>query len=294
MNQCFFTKDSPELQPFPHIVEFVLKKSNTIQFDSLKKNTSGFLRLYYVVDGRFGWMVDDKNYVLFPGDLAIVLPGQRFGGEKDFLDLGTVVWLHLDVHSAGPAGKQKNNNWCVFTESEWRAISRILFMNPGTVLSRVKEIGTVLQTMQVELLSQEIGFITRTNHLIHELMILATRQLTQQNSSRRDFPQSFMKLEQALRENLLHQWTVDEMAALMALGATAFSEKVKSFTGFSPLNYLINIRISEAIRLLKQSGRSVTDIALDVGFYSSQHFATTFKKLTGYTPSEFRKNNTDN
>jgi AraC-like DNA-binding protein len=35
----------------------------------------------------------------------------------------------------------------------------------------------------------------------------------------------------------------------------------------------------------------VTDIALDVGFYSSQHFATTFKKLTGYTPSDFRKKN---
>jgi AraC-like DNA-binding protein len=70
---------------------------------------------------------------------------------------------------------------------------------------------------------------------------------------------------------------------------TAFSEKVKKITGFSPLNYLINIRISEAINLLKQQDLPVTDIALDVGFYSSQHFATTFKKLTGYTPSEYRK-----
>jgi AraC-like DNA-binding protein len=98
-----------------------------------------------------------------------------------------------------------------------------------------------------------------------------------------------MKLEQSLRENLSHQWTVEEMAALVGLGITAFSEKVKSYTGFSPLNYLINIRISEAIKLLKRRDVHVTDIALDVGFYSSQHFATTFKKLTGYTPSEFRK-----
>ena len=61
-----------------------------------------------------------------------------------------------------------------------------------------------------------------------------------------------MKLEQTLRENLSHQWTVEEMAALVGLGTTAFSEKVKSYTGFSPLNYLINIRISEAIKLLKR------------------------------------------
>ena len=80
------------------------------------------------------------------------------------------------------------------------------------------------------------------------------------------------------------------MAALVGLGTTAFTEKVKKFTGFSPLNYLITIRISEAIKLLKRQELHITDIALDTGFYSSQHFSTTFKKLTGYTPSEFRKN----
>ena len=140
-------------------------------------------------------------------------------------------------------------------------------------------------------MNQEIGYVTRVNQLIDELLILTARHLTRQDNSRRDFPQTFMKLEQSLRENLSHQWTVEEMAALVGLGTTAFSEKVKNYTGFSPLNYLINIRISEAIKLLKRPDVHVTDIALDVGFYSSQHFATTFKKLTGYTPSDFRKKN---
>ncbi len=294
MNQCLYTKESGELQNFPHIVEFALQKINTIRFDSFKKDVSGFLRLYFVIDGRFSWVIGDKQYVLYPGDLVIVLPGQCIGGEKDFFDLGTLSWIHLQVGASGQNGKADIGKWYQFTENEYRTISRILFLNTDPVLSRFKEAGRVMQTIQAELRSQELGFTTRINQLLQELLILATRQLTQQNSSRRDFPQSFLKLEHALRDNLLHQWTVDEMAAMMALGATAFSEKVKSFTGFSPLNYLINIRISEAIRLLKQTERSVTDIALDVGFYSSQHFATTFKKFTGYTPSAFRKNNTDN
>jgi len=99
-----------------------------------------------------------------------------------------------------------------------------------------------------------------------------------------------LKLEQTLRENLSHPWSVEEMAGLVGLGTTAFSEKVKAFSGFSPLNYLINIRISEAIKLLGRKDLSLTDIALETGFYSSQHFSSTFKKLTGYTPREFRKN----
>lgn len=291
MNQCFLKKECKELHAFPHIIEFAVKKVDTIQFDSFKKETSRFLRFYYVIDGRFAWVIEEQQHKLYPGDVAIVLPGQSFGGEKDILDIGTVSWIHLQLQQLDRNGKIAMGKWSRFTETECRTIGRILLMNNSPVLSKLREAGIVFQNIQTELINQEVGYSARINQLIDELLILIARQLTRQNNSRRDFPQTFTKLEQTLRENLSHQWTVEEMAALVGLGTTAFSEKVKSFTGFSPLNYLINIRISEAIKLLKRPDVHVTDIALDVGFYSSQHFATTFKKLTGYTPSEFRRKN---
>jgi AraC-like DNA-binding protein len=291
MNQFLLKKECKELHAFPHIIEFGLRKISTIQFDSLKKECSRFLRFHYVIDGRFDWMINDQHHILYPGDLAIVLPGQCFGGEKDILDIGTVSWVHLELQQLDKNGNISMGKWSRLTESENKTIGRILLLNNSPVLSKLKEAGILFQNIHSEFTNQEIGYSARVNQLIDELIILIARQLTRQNNSRRDFPQTFMKLEQTLRENLSHQWTVEEMAALVGLGITAFSEKVKSFTGFSPLNYLINIRISEAIKLLKRHDVHVTDIALDVGFYSSQHFATTFKKLTGYTPSEFRKKN---
>ncbi|MFL5811095.1 MAG: AraC family transcriptional regulator [Flavisolibacter sp.] len=291
MNQYFLKKECKELHAFPHIIEFAIKKINTIQFDSLKKESSRFIRFYYVIDGRFDWIIDDQHRILYPGDLAIVLPGQSFGGEKDLLDIGTVSWMHLEMQQPEPNNKIVMGKWSRLSDHDSRAIGNILLLNNCPVLSEAKEIGQVFQNIQSEFINEEIGYATRINQLIDELFILTARQLTRQNNSRRDFPQTFMKLEQSLRENLSHQWTVEEMAALVGLGTTTFSEKVKNYTGFSPLNYLINIRISEAIKLLKRPEVHVTDIALDVGFYSSQHFATTFKKLTGYTPSEFRRKN---
>lgn len=294
MNHFLLRKDSNELQLFPHIVELALKKSSTIQFNSLKKEKSKLLRFYYVLDGKFEWVIDDQPYILYPGDLAIILPGQLFGGEKDFMDIGAIAWMHIQLAHLEKTGKMAMGKWSNISDNESRTIGKILVLNNSPVLSKLKEAGTILQNLQHEVLNQEIGYVTRTNQLIDELFILIARQLTRQNNSRRDFPQTFMRLEQTLRENLSHQWTVEEMAALVGLGTTAFSEKVKNFTGFSPLNYLINIRISEAIKLLKKQDVNVTGIALDVGFYSSQHFATTFKKLTGYTPSEYRKKNIPN
>jgi AraC-like DNA-binding protein len=291
MNQYFLKKECKELHAFPHIIEFALKKINTIQFDSLKKETSEFFRFYYVTDGRFDWIIENEHHILYPGDLAIILPGQRFGGEKDLLDIGTVSWMHLALPPFESNEKIAMGAWSRLTDSESRTIGKIILFNGCPVLSKLKEAGTLFQNIYNEFVNQEIGYYARVNQLIDELFILIARQLTRQNNSRRDFPQTFMKLEQSLRENLSHQWTVEEMAALVGLGITAFSEKVKSYTGFSPLNYLINIRITEAIKLLKRQDVHVTDIALDVGFYSSQHFATTFKKLTGYTPSDFRKKN---
>ena len=289
MNVFLLKKESKELQLFSHIIEFAFKKSATIQFDSLKKETSKYLRLYYVVDGKFEWIIDGQHHILYPGDLAVILPGKIFGGEKDFLDIGTVSWLHIRLEQLEQNGKMIIGKWSSISANESRTIGKILMLNNSPVLSKLKEAGTILQAMQQEIQNQEIGYATRFNQLTDELFILIARQLTKQNNSRRDFPQTFMKLEQTLRDNLSHQWTVEEMAALVGLGTTAFSEKVKSYTGFSPLNYLINIRISEAMKLLKKNNINITDIALDTGFYSSQHFATTFKKLTGYTPSEFRK-----
>lgn len=293
MNQFVLQKNlSKELQQFSHIIEFGIKKTNTIQLQSLPVQTTNNIRIYYILEGKFEWMIQEQHHVLYPGDLVLILGGQSFGSEKGYFDIGSFCWLHLEPDNTDINEKLILGKWSNISKTENITIHRILLLNRIPVLTKFTDAGSIFQHMQYELFNQEIGYTTRVNQLIDELFIQISRQLTRQNNSRRDFPKTFMQLEQTLRQNLSHQWTVEEMAALVGLGTTAFSEKVKNYTGFTPLNYLINIRISEAIKLLKRQDVNVTEIALETGFYSSQHFATTFKKLTGYTPSQFKKNTT--
>jgi len=293
MNQFLMQQgSSEELGLFPHIIEFGMKKVQTIQFHSLSIEESRHIRIYYILEGKFEWNIGNGKYMLYPADLALILPGQPFGGAKEFLDIGSLSWIALDLEGPGLGG-ERFGPWSGLSAAESRSIRKILLLNHNPVVAGLKEAAPLFQAATRELQEKEIGFEARVNHLTDELLILIARQLTKQNNSQRDFPQTFMKLEWKLRGNLSHQWSVEEMAALVGLGTTAFTEKVKSYTGFSPLNYLINIRISEAIKLLKRTDTNLTAIALDTGFYSSQHFSTTFKKLTGYTPSQFRKDNTN-
>ena len=291
MNQFVLQQGhSRELQLFPHILEFATKKNFSIRLNSLPGTTADYVRIYYINDGKFEWCIHDQHCLLYPGDVVVVLPGQQFGGAKGFLEIGTLSWLHLRVQKP-ENGTTRFGNWSSLSESETQTVGKILLLNRSVVLSRLNEANRIFLSLRHELFNHEIGYCTRANQLLDELFILITRQLTKQSNPGRDFPKTFLQLEQKLRANLSHQWTVEEMAATMGMGTTLFNEKVKSYSGFSPLNYLINIRISEAIKLLKKPDLNVTDIALDTGFYSSQHFSTTFKKLTGYTPSEFRKRN---
>ena len=284
-------QNSPELRPFVHISEFALKKNNSIRLNSFNDFNSTCLRFYYILEGKFDWIINGENYTLYPTDLAIILPGQALCAEKGYLEIGSLYWLNLHLNLKDPGSKNALGKWSNINSPELISIKKILILNDVPVVSRLKDAASIFSQLRNELFSQEIGYVTRVNHLLDDLLIIITRKLTQQNNSQRDFPQTFFKLEETLRKDLSHHWTVDEMAALVGLGTTSFSDKVKSFTGFSPMNYLINIRISEAIKLLKKPKAHMTNIALETGFYSSQHFSTTFKKLTGYTPSQFRKNN---
>lgn len=291
MDQFLIERGSGELSLFPHIVEIGLRKNTSIQLNSFPKSAARHMCVYYVIDGKFEWNVGGRNTVIFPTDAVYVLPGEEIGGANGFLDIGTFAWIQIEVEQKDH-GRIAAGNWSSLSDGEVQAMGTILSINKVGHLPVITEIGRIFQSLRLEFLHQEIGYYTRVNHLLDELLILLTRQLTRQNSQGRDFPKKFLQLEQLLRKDLSHQWTVEEMAASVGMGTTLFNERVKSYSGFSPLAYLINIRISEAIKLLRNPGLSITDIALDTGFYSSQHFSTTFRKLTGYTPREFRKKNT--
>jgi len=87
------------------------------------------------------------------------------------------------------------------------------------------------------------------------------------------------------------EFHMDELTRGCALSPSALTALFKQATGLPPHAYLIKCRILHSQKMLKNKTMNIVDIAVKLGFCSSQHFAMCFKKETGLTPTEFRKQN---
>lgn len=93
---------------------------------------------------------------------------------------------------------------------------------------------------------------------------------------------------------LLHEyperpWTIDELGQQVGLSRSALHERFVQFLGEPPMHYLANWRIQVGSRLLRETGRTVASIALDVGYESEAAFSRAFKRLVGLPPATWRR-----
>lgn len=83
-------------------------------------------------------------------------------------------------------------------------------------------------------------------------------------------------------------WGLQDLARLTSTSAGHLAESFTRDVGVPPHRYLLQVRIERIKELLKTTDIPITQLALEFGFSSSQHFSITFKKLAGTTAQKFR------
>jgi AraC-like DNA-binding protein len=92
-----------------------------------------------------------------------------------------------------------------------------------------------------------------------------------------------------MESNLELPLPLSELSRRLGWSPTYFNRKFRAEVGTPPANYYLRRRIAEACRRLHADGRAITEIGLELGFGSSQYFATAFKRTMGITPQAFRR-----
>lgn len=102
--------------------------------------------------------------------------------------------------------------------------------------------------------------------------------------------QMMQEIATYIYENYNKKITLDDMAKRFNLSRSYLSKKFKMTTGFGFKEYLVNVRIKNASRLLLETNHSITDIAFECGFNDSNYFGDAFRHIKGMSPNKYRKN----
>jgi AraC family transcriptional regulator len=89
-------------------------------------------------------------------------------------------------------------------------------------------------------------------------------------------------------DNLANDLNLSQLAAVAGMSSHYFAELFRRSTGYAPHRYVLLQRIERAKRGLRDSSRSVLEVGLDAGFQNPSHFARTFRKFVGVSPSRFQ------
>ena len=105
--------------------------------------------------------------------------------------------------------------------------------------------------------------------------------------------ENIKKVMAYVEENLQEKILLKDLSALCLMSEKYFCSFFKKQTNLTPIEYINRVRISKACDLLSLSSMNVTEISLECGFESLSYFIRQFKKITGVSPTEYKKNSSN-
>ena len=99
-----------------------------------------------------------------------------------------------------------------------------------------------------------------------------------------------LKVKNYINQNYMHEIRLNDMADIAGMSPSAFSRFFKLHTGRNLTDYIIDMRLGYASRMLVDSTHSIAEIGYGCGFNNLSNFNRIFRKKKGCSPSEFREN----
>ena len=246
----------------------------------------GVYEIHYLKRGHLNWWVENDSYGFRPGSVFIVRPNELHGGDEESLQPCEHFWLRVRLDGTKDALP-------ALTPAEMTTLRKGFEGIRHTTFPVSTMVGEYFDHLLAEHRTRDATSILIARGLLHGLLGTILRDYSAFLSHSQGQPLITWRVRKALEILNSSETTespkVAELAGKVGLSESGFRERFKMETGFSPHEYILNQRITEARRRLTETGDDITHIALDLGFASSQYFATVFRRRVGMSPGDYRK-----
>ena len=253
---------------------------------SLQNHAHTGHELFFVIKGEALFELENHDTLAITGGhLSYHPPNTIHRGRKDHM--APCMWCWLIFNPTAPHATRNSS----FSRQDLQQLNAAFKNKPFAVQSCNTAIQNSLRrfrTAVADHCTHPSSFTTvLLRSIVCELIIESTLHL---NAARTKTDTLYGEAAEAfVQKHLFDRITVSDIARHLGFSANRTHTLFREQTGQSPNYYILSRRLKAAEKLLDRSPDSITHIALECGFSSSQYFARAFKKFNGVTPSEFRR-----
>ena len=150
--------------------------------------------------------------------------------------------------------------------------------------------GYLFKEMILEMQTCRIGYESLLSMYLEQIFVLIQRS----RLDKRPVVSSHLQEEMGIarryfQEHYNEEINIEEYALSRNMSVSYFLKKFKEVTTKSPMQYILSIRINNAVSLLESTDYNVTEISTIIGYDNPLYFSRIFKKQKGVSPSDYRK-----
>jgi len=240
------------------------------------------LEITYCARGSVKFDCGGRAYPIIPGSVFISTPADAHrlrGNPKG----AKIYWIFLKLPKRGEPFFGLNR-------AESKYLADALKSLPNKAFPAPEYVGRCYERLFALMDSEKPGTVARRLKLRAAAVDLVIALVEAGDSAlTNDCDVRFRALVDKMRRNPTKAFSMTEAASELQCSPNTVRAMFHRYIGLPPQSFMLKCRIRRAGDLLKKGEMSVTDIAFELGFSSSQNFAIRFRQETGMSPTEWQK-----
>ncbi len=273
--------------PFDHLVSMpggpieILMTKNPVSLSQAIEDIHENYEFLIPLSGFSHFYIEKKQFECRPGQLIILKPNTRHGVSKTMHEM-SFISIHIKAayldqmirEIIGSSNTPFLCEQCLLHSEVQNVIASLISEMRDTRTGRNQLIANLTENLSIQLI--------RHYHISQLEEIRLFDQPLNESQSR------FQSVVEYMHENLDDKLTIEKLADLARMNRFHFIRAFKMAFGQSPYDFLTDLRITQAKRLLVHTRLSANEIGIQCGFFSASRFSAAFRQNTGITPSAYR------
>ncbi len=254
-----------------------------------------FYELVIIVSGKGEHFTSKTSFPLYPGNVFLITPDLEHGYRNvEDLRLYNILFSNKIFLDSFPDIRNMSGYHAMMTlEPHYRKEQMVQYFMQLSP-SQMAIILPMVEIMQKEADSIESDDGSKSLAMAQMIQLLITlfRMYSQQSMKGNPMIMRMAEAVSYLESHTDQNISVQELVEITNMSVSTLNRHFHNATGFSPIEYHIQLRIEKACRLIRSTSLSMGEISDATGFSDANYFSRQFRKVMGMSPREYKKKST--